>query len=98
MSELGDGAVREDRDSGPGLDHGVVRAGRHAGKLYSRAFRRLRHPIRGIEAEAHHLHEREQAGDSGETPFIAVAGLLLFLVPVFALMLIIALVAARLFG
>ena len=39
--------------------------------------------IRRAKAEAHHLHEVEQEGESGETPFIATLGVFLFLVPIF---------------
>jgi hypothetical protein len=46
-----------------------------------------------VEAEAHHLHEVEQIGESGETPFIAMLGLLLFLGSVFAVMLALAFLA-----
>jgi hypothetical protein len=69
---------------------GAMAAGRdaatHAGTLYRKAFALLRRPVQEIEAEAEHLHEVEQAGDSGETPFIAILGLILFLVPLFLLM------------
>jgi hypothetical protein len=51
----------------------IVRARKHAGSLYALTFRRLRHPIKGIEAEVLHLREVEQAGESGETPAIAIA-------------------------
>ena len=60
-----------------------ARAARHAGSLYRRAFRR---PIQKLEQEAHHLHEVEQLGESGETPFIAIAGVILFLLPIFLVM------------
>jgi hypothetical protein len=76
----------------------IVRARKHAGGLYAQAFRRLRHPIQRIEAEAHHLREVEQSGESGETPAIAIAGLLLFLLPLAALFMILAFGAAWLFG
>ena len=56
-------------------------AAAHAGRLYRRAFARLR--LRALEAEAHHLREVEQAGESGETPFIAALGVALFLFPLF---------------
>lgn len=75
------------------------RAGvRHAGSLYRRTFRWLLRPIRGAEAEAHHLHHVEQRGESGETPLIAILGLILFLLPIFAVMLGLALLAAHLAG
>jgi len=56
---------------------------RHAGGLYRRTFRRLARPVEKLEEEAHHLHEIEQRGEAGETPFIAIAGVLLFLLPLF---------------
>ena len=56
---------------------------RHAGGRYARALRWFAHPIRGVEGEAHHLHEIERAGESAETPLIAVLGLVLFLGSVF---------------
>ena len=43
--------------------------------------------MRKIESEAHHLHEVEQVGEGGETPFVAILGVFLFLVPIFAVML-----------
>jgi hypothetical protein len=60
---------------------------RHAGALYRKAFTRLRHPFREIEAEVEHLREVEREGESGETPFIAIAGLILFLLPIVLLIL-----------
>jgi hypothetical protein len=76
-----------------------ARAGiRHAGSLYGRTFRWLLRPIHKVEAEAHHLHELEQRGASGETPFIAILGVFLFLLPIFALMLGLALLAVFLAG
>ena len=53
---------------------------RHAGGRYRRI---LRHPVEAVEAEAHHLHEVEQAGEVPETPFIALLGVVLFVLPVF---------------
>lgn len=58
-------------------------AARHAGTLYGRLFAALRLRARKIEAEAEHLHDVERAGESGETPFIAILGLFLFLLPIF---------------
>jgi VIT1/CCC1 family predicted Fe2+/Mn2+ transporter len=43
--------------------------------------------MRKVESEVHHLHEVEEAGESGETPFVVILGVFLFLVPIFALML-----------
>jgi hypothetical protein len=76
----------------------IVRARKHAGGLYAQTFRRLRHPIQRIEAETHHLREVEQAGESGETPAIAIAGLVLFLLPLAVLFMLLAFGAAWLFG
>jgi len=71
--------------------------GRHAGGLYRRALRRGERPVEKLEAEVHHLHEIEQAGESGLTPFIAFGGLILFLLPIFLVMLGLALVAYYVF-
>jgi hypothetical protein len=62
-------------------------ATRHAGTLYRKALTRLRHPVREIEAEAEHLREVEREGESGETPFIAILGIILFLLPIVVLVL-----------
>ena len=71
--------------------HGAVAEGRnaadHAGTLYRRAFSWLRHPVKRLEEEAEHLHKVEQAGESEVTPFIAIAGLILFLLPIVVLVL-----------
>lgn len=40
-----------------------------------------------------HLHEVERAGESGETPFIAILGLIVFLGSVFLVLLAISLLA-----
>jgi hypothetical protein len=50
-------------------------------------FRWALRPVRKIEAEAHHLREVEQVGESGETPFVAMLGVFFFLLPIFALIL-----------
>jgi len=63
------------------------RAASHAGARYRRLFGAFRHPAHAIEAEAAHLRQIEQTGESGETPFIAILGLLFFLVPLFLLLL-----------
>lgn len=60
---------------------------RHAGTLYRAAFRRAARPLEKLDAEAHHLHEIEQRGEAGVTPFIAVGGVILFLLPIFLVML-----------
>ena len=62
-------------------------AARHAGRRYRGTFARLRHPVRAVEAEAEHLVEVERVGESGETPFIALLGVVLFLLPIVALLL-----------
>jgi hypothetical protein len=62
-------------------------AARHAGTLYRKAFGWLRRPVRAVEAEAHHLHEVEREGESGETPFIAILGIVIFLLPIVLLVL-----------
>jgi hypothetical protein len=73
-------------------------AARHAGSLYGRMFRWLLSPLRKVEAEAQHLHEVEEVGESGETPAIAMFGVFLFLLPLFLIMLGLALLAAHLAG
>jgi hypothetical protein len=60
---------------------------RHAGTIYGRTFRWLRRSRRRIEAEAEHLREVEQSGESGETPFVAILGIILFLIPIVAIVL-----------
>jgi hypothetical protein len=67
--------------------------GRHAGGLYRKAVRRGTKAIEKVEGEAHHLHEVEQAGESAATPLIAFGGLILFLLPIFLVMLGLALLA-----
>jgi len=47
----------------------------------------LRHPVKRLEHEAGHLHEVEQAGESEVTPLIAIAGIILFLLPIVAIVL-----------
>jgi hypothetical protein len=60
-------------------------AATHAGTLYRKMFAALRLRVREIEAEAEHLREVEQKGESGEAPLIAMLGLILFLLPIFLL-------------
>jgi hypothetical protein len=62
-------------------------AARHAGGIYRKALPRLRHPVREIEAEVEHLHELEQEGASEATPFVAILGIVLFLLPIVFLIL-----------
>jgi hypothetical protein len=64
-----------------------ARATRHAAGLYGRLFDAVRRPVRKIEDEVHHLLEVEEVGEAGETPFIAILGVILFLLPVFLVML-----------
>jgi len=60
---------------------------KHAGGVYRKALRRGARPVEKLEAEAEHLHDIEQRGESGATPFIAIGGLILFLLPIFLVML-----------
>ena len=66
--------------------------------MYGAAFAWLRRPIREVEREADHLREIETRGESGETPFIAILGLIFFLLPIGVLMGLLAFGAAWLFG
>jgi hypothetical protein len=75
-----------------------ARATKHAGGLYRRTSDAVLRPVRRIEAEAHHLLEIEEVGESGETPLIAILGVILFLLPIFALMLGLAFAAYYLVG
>ena len=61
-------------------------AAAHAGNRFRKLFAWLRHPLSRIEVEADHLREVERAGESGETPYIVMLGLLFFLVPLFLLL------------
>jgi hypothetical protein len=56
------------------------------------------HPLRTLEHEAEHLREVERLGDSGGTPFIVLLGIASFLLPILALMMLLAFGAAWLFG
>ena len=76
----------------------ATEATRHAATLYRRLYRAAVRPTHALEAEATHLHHVEHGGESGETPFLAVLGLVLFLVPIFLVMLGLALLAAYLVG
>jgi hypothetical protein len=51
-----------------------------------------------IKAEAEHLHEVEVAGKSPETPLIAILEVALFVLPIVAAVIAIAVVAAHYFG
>ena len=68
------------------LHHGRAGA-RHAGTLYRRAFDWVLRPVRKVQAEAHHLREVEQAGEAAETPFVVILGVVLFVLPIFLIML-----------
>lgn len=59
---------------------------RHAGKHYGKMFSGVRHPVRRVEGEARHLHGVERKGESAETPYIAMLGLVFFLGSVFLIM------------
>ena len=73
--------------------HRVVSTGngatQHAAGLYRRLFAFARHPVRKIEDEAHHLREVEDRGESGETALIVFLGVILFILPIFLVMLVI---------
>ena len=47
----------------------------------------MRHPFRSIESEAEHLVEIERKGESAETPLVVLLGLILFLLPIFLVLL-----------
>jgi len=67
--------------------------GRHAGGLYRKALRRGERQVEKVESEAQRLRDIEQRGESGATPLIAFGGLILFLLPIFLVMLGLALAA-----
>jgi hypothetical protein len=73
-------------------------APQHAASLYRRLAAAALRPAHSVEAEARHLHDVEQTGASGQTPYIAILGVFLFLVPIFVIMLGLALLAAWLVG
>jgi hypothetical protein len=80
----------------PTFEEEVTRVSRRlAGGIRWAALLDQLRPLRTIERQAHHLHEVEQAGESEYTPWIAVVGLVLFLVSVFVLMTAIAFTAAH---
>lgn len=65
-------------------------AARHAGGLYRKVFRWFRRPVEAVEHEAEHLHDIEKDGSAGATPYIALLGVFLFLLPIAAFMMIVA--------
>ena len=71
--------------------HGVVaesrNAAEHAGTLYRRTLAKARRPVRAVESEVEHLREVEREGESAETPFVAILGIVLFLLPIVAIVL-----------
>ena len=56
------------------------------------------HKLPWIGREAHHLHEVEVDGRSPETPLIAILEVAVFLLPIVAVVLAVAFVAAHYFG
>jgi hypothetical protein len=70
----------------------------HAGSMYRRTLAWLRHPLRRVENEAEHLLEIERAGESAETPAIAIFGIILFLLPIVLVILGLAFAAYYLAG
>jgi hypothetical protein len=46
--------------------------------------------VRELQQRVRRLHAREEAGVSGETPFLALAGVWLFLLPLFLFLLLVA--------
>jgi hypothetical protein len=58
----------------------------------------LHHPIRALEHEAEHLRDVERLGESGGTPFIVLLAVASFVLPILALVMLLAFGAAWLFG
>ena len=69
------------------------RSAKHASDLYARTFQIALRPIRSAEAEVHHLHAVEHEGAAAETPLIAVIGLIFFFLPIFLVIVGLALAA-----
>jgi hypothetical protein len=58
----------------------------------------LRHPLHTLGEETHTLLEIERAGDEAGAPLIAIAMVACLIVPILALMMVLAFGAAALFG
>jgi hypothetical protein len=69
------------------------RAAKHASCLYGRSLHAALRPIRSAEADVRHLHAIEHEGEADKTPFIAIIGLILFFLPIFLVMVGLALAA-----
>jgi hypothetical protein len=76
----------------------ATKSAKHAGGLYRKAFARALRPLRKIESEAEHLRDVERLGEAGGTPFVAMLGVILFLFPIFCVMLGLAFAAYYLLG
>jgi hypothetical protein len=55
----------------------------YAGGLYRSSFSWIARTEHRVVDEIHHLEEVEKEGDSGATPFLALVGVILFLLPIF---------------
>jgi hypothetical protein len=75
-----------------------AKAAHHAAPLYRRPFAAARHELDALESEARRLHQVELEGQSPSTPFLALFGLVLFLMPLFCVVLGLALLAAWIAG
>jgi hypothetical protein len=64
-----------------------------AGGRYRRLARRLTLRFRRADREVEHLHAVEREGEVGASPYIVLAGVALFLLPIFLLMLALAYLA-----
>jgi len=58
----------------------------------------IRHPIQSLEHEAHVLLEIERAGEQPESIFLAILSVIGVVLPICALMMVLAFGAAWLFG
>jgi hypothetical protein len=50
----------------------------------------IHHPLRSVRHEAHVLREIEEAGERPETPFIAIGLVAMFVLPIGAVMMLLA--------